>query len=55
MVGGIKRVPRRIFDLYEAVYAYPQEICDMTDEALEISRTASEADHHDDRCFGLLY
>jgi len=51
----IAYVPRRIFDLYEAVYAYPQEVCDMTDEALEISRTASEADHYDARCFGLLY
>lgn len=51
----IAYVPRRIFELYEAVYAYPQEVCDMSEDALQLANDATEAEHYQARCFMFLY
>jgi len=48
-------VPRRVLNLYEAVYAYPKDVCDMAEEDIKLADEAHESEHHDAQCFMHMY
>ena len=48
-------VPRRVLKLYEAVYAYPKDVCDMAEEDIRLADEARESEHHDAQHFMHMY
>ncbi|MEI4196266.1 hypothetical protein [Roseovarius sp. E0-M6] len=48
-------VPRRVLTLYEAVYAYPKDVCDMAEEDIRLADEASESEHYDAQDFMYMY
>ncbi len=48
-------VPRRVLKLYEAVYAYPKDVCDMAEDDIRLADDASEGEHYDAQCFMNMY
>ena len=52
---SIAFVPRRVLKLYEAVYAYPKNVCDMAEEDIRLADEAREGEHHDTQHFIHMY
>lgn len=48
-------VPRRVLKLYEAVYAYPNDVCDMAEEDIRLADEVRESEHHDAQQFMHMY
>ena len=51
----IAYVPRHILKLYEAICAYPKDVCDMAEEDIRLADEARESEHHDAQNFMYMY
>lgn len=48
-------VPRRVLKLYEAVYAYPKDVCDIAEDDIKLADDASAREHYDAQRFMHMY